>query len=205
MAAPRWSLVRFLRLKPWMSSFHGRHEGQVTKFGPTFNPVVSMPRPLHTSPCRAKRNYYFISPYPRREPIKDEPRTEVIECKEDFKHVERLLPTLQIPQPPEHKVYPTPSGWSPPKGASADTPYRVKRTRFHAVPVYLETRSSNQHWTVIKHVRGDIWTLATDLQHYLEEQEGKAIPVTVNEYAMRIRYKGLYEDKARQWLEEKGF
>lgn len=42
------------------------------------------------------------------------PRYE--ESTAEFGFVERLLPPTRIPEPPPHPKYPTPSGWSPPKG-----------------------------------------------------------------------------------------
>ncbi|XP_032804042.1 3'(2'),5'-bisphosphate nucleotidase 1 isoform X2 [Petromyzon marinus] len=35
---------------------------------------------------------------------------------DDFHYVERLIPPLRVPTPPKHERYPTPSGWSPPRG-----------------------------------------------------------------------------------------
>lgn len=167
--------------------------------------LVGTHQHLHTSPCRAKRNYYFIPPYEKNDPVTDEPRTEVIESAEDFKHVERLLPPMQVPSVPEHSQYPTPSGWSPPSGSAAGIPYNVSRTRFHSIPVFIETRNGSQHWTLVKNIKGDIWAMAEDLKSHLEEFEKKEVPVTVNEVTMKIRYKGLYEDRTKEWLIAQGF
>ncbi|XP_797620.2 39S ribosomal protein L49, mitochondrial [Strongylocentrotus purpuratus] len=167
--------------------------------------MVRESRTLHTSTCRGKRNHYFIPAYPKDDPVRDEPRTELIESKEDFKYVERLLPSMQVPAVPNHTQYPTPSGWSPPSGAASDLPYSVSRTRFHQIPVFTETKKMTQHWTLVKNIKGDIWFMAEDLRKHLEEQQGRDIPVTINEVSMKVRYKGLYEDQVKQWLTEKGF
>ena len=55
--------------------------------------------------------------YHRKTKINEaEPKTGFLESSDDFKFVERLIPSLEPPTPPVHEKYPTPSGWSPPTG-----------------------------------------------------------------------------------------
>ena len=85
--------------------------------------------------------------------------TKVIESKEEFKHVLKLLPHEIVPEPPTHGSYPTPSGWQPPKITKSNMlPYAVLRTRFHNFPIYLEEREGGSRKLVrIKNIQGDIW------------------------------------------------
>ena len=49
-------------------------------------------------------------------PLKEAPKfTDVIESKEEWKWVERLMPMKVVPEVPHHDSYPTPSGWFPPR------------------------------------------------------------------------------------------
>lgn len=41
----------------------------------------------------------------------------IIESHDEYRFVERLIPRLQVPEPPKHTEV-TPSGWIPPKGMS---------------------------------------------------------------------------------------
>ncbi|XP_070578912.1 large ribosomal subunit protein mL49-like [Ptychodera flava] len=131
--------------------------------------------------------------------------TDVLESKEDFKYVERLLPQLQVPSPPKHSEYPTPSGWMPPKDKSTKLPYFVKRTRLHNWPVYtLIKNGGTRQLTVVRKIEGDIWALEKDLRQHLESIVGHTIASHVNEVGMFIHYKGIYENEVKEWLKEKG-
>ncbi|XP_071963792.1 large ribosomal subunit protein mL49-like isoform X2 [Antedon mediterranea] len=133
-------------------------------------------------------------------------RTEVIESKDDFKYVQRLIPPLQIPEPPKHASYPTPCGWSPPTGPLSDCPYFVRRTRYHNIPVYTEIKHfGTQILTSITHIDGDIWVLANELKDHLQQFEEYTIPMQVHEYTKQIRYKGTFEKQVKKYLLEKGF
>jgi large subunit ribosomal protein L49 len=58
--------------------------------------------------------------------------TNVVESKEEFKYVEKLLPIQVVPEPPKHDSYPTPSGWIPVNPEkSSKLPYHIFRTRFY--------------------------------------------------------------------------
>ncbi|XP_038074742.1 39S ribosomal protein L49, mitochondrial-like [Patiria miniata] len=147
-------------------------------------------------------NFYHPKDLVREE----DARTEYIESKEDFKYVERLIPSLEPPTPPAHEKYPTPSGWAPPKGAVPGTPYTVRRTRYHSIPVYLKLKFGNtQQLTVIKNIEGDIWALAEELKTHLERLEGCTLPMRVSEFGRWVHFKGMFRDEVKQWLVEKGF
>ncbi|XP_071802677.1 large ribosomal subunit protein mL49-like [Asterias amurensis] len=145
--------------------------------------------------------------YHRKDTIDEsQPKTGYIESKEDFKFVERLIPSLQPPTPPVHEKYPTPSGWSPAKGAAPGTPYSIRRTRYHSVPVYLELKyGENQQLTVIKNVEGDIWAFGNDLKEHLEAKEGRPIPMRVNEVTQQVKFKGMYREAVKTWMANNGF
>lgn len=135
-----------------------------------------------------------------------EPRTKVIESKEDFRYVARLIPSLEIPKPPKHQQYPTPSGWSPPKGCKEDTPYFVRRTKYHNLPVFVsQTHGGSSIYTIVKHVDGDIWTFSDRLLKHLEAGHGAEIAMHVNEYAKMVKFKGLFQEPAMKWLTDEGF
>ncbi|PIK55214.1 putative 39S ribosomal protein L49, mitochondrial [Apostichopus japonicus] len=135
-----------------------------------------------------------------------EERTKYLESKEDFKYVERLIPSLEVPEPPKHDSYPTPSGWSPPKGSPEGLPYHVRRTRYHSHPVSIQQKhGGNQIWTIVKNVDGDIWTFGNKLLEHLEEVKGAEVGMTINEYAKRVFYKGVFKDDVIKWLENEGF
>jgi hypothetical protein len=109
----------------------------------------------------------------------------------DWSYVERIMPIKLIPEPPAHATYPTPSGWRPPRGVHASSkpyfmkscadpppslPYVVRRNRYHAFPLFLETRRDQlnidtmefEYMPVVKliPVEGDVfvsWLIYTDL------------------------------------------
>ncbi|XP_077861799.1 large ribosomal subunit protein mL49-like [Saccoglossus kowalevskii] len=131
---------------------------------------------------------------------------DYIESKEEFKHVERLLPQLEVPPPPKHSHYPTPSGWVPPKEPSEACPYHVRRTRFHNWPVYaLYKAGGNQHLTQVRRIEGDIWALDKDLKTHLASIIGETVVSHVNEVAMTIYYKGIFVQEIKDWLKDNGF
>lgn len=84
--------------------------------------------------------------------------TKVVESKEEFKFVKKLLPSPVVPDPPKHDSYPTPSGWLPPDYAkSSQLPYFVLRTRFHNFPIYPIVRNGSRKLVRIRYIEGDIW------------------------------------------------
>lgn len=85
--------------------------------------------------------------------------TNVVESTEEFKFVEKLIPSSIVPEPPKHDSYPTPSGWVPIDVEKASQlPYAVLRTRFHQFPMYpLEREGGSRKLVRIKNIDGDIW------------------------------------------------
>ncbi|KAM9367151.1 large ribosomal subunit protein mL49 [Phaethornis superciliosus] len=128
----------------------------------------------------------------------ESPPGMVEESTADYVWVERLLPPTRIPDPPQHPSYPTPSGWSPPKGPPPGLPYFVSRSRLHNLPVY--PRSGPRRLTELRRVRGDIWALERELREDLGVQE-----VQVNEVTGTLRLKGDVGGELRRWLLQKGF
>lgn len=123
------------------------------------------------NPCSSKIVNYATDNFGRyevkeRHPLpsrpttyKKEELTDVVESAEDFKFVERLIPSQVVPEPPMHDSYPTPSGWVPQDLKKCENlPYYVMRTRFHQFPMYVVEREGGSRKLVrIKNIEGDIW------------------------------------------------
>ncbi len=117
------------------------------------------------------RSYSSYSKYQKfvvkeRQPLPSRPfnlekqqLTNVIESTEEFRFVEKLLPSPIVPDPPKHESYPTPSGWVPVNVELASKlPYAVLRTRFHQFPMYaIEREGGSRKLVRIKNIEGDIW------------------------------------------------
>ncbi|RMZ99026.1 39S ribosomal mitochondrial [Brachionus plicatilis] len=139
--------------------------------------------------------------------------TSVTESKEEFKYVKKLLPSLVVPDPPEHDFYPTPSGWVPPNNEKCSKfPYFVLRTRFHNFPIYaLEREGGSRKLVKIKRIEGDIWKFDEDLRNYvekcIEKNEDKKLTIysQVNEVQRQVMVKGHYQDYISKFLIECGF
>jgi large subunit ribosomal protein L49 len=133
--------------------------------------------------------------------------TGVIESRDpdEWKFVEALLPDRIVPEPPKHAVYPTPSGWLPPK-EHVDTPYRVRRTRFHNFPVYLVVlNGGNRPFTTISKVEGDIWALDADVRQFVSEHTGKTTYTRVDEVCSKLWVRGRHLEILSQFLISRGF
>jgi hypothetical protein len=110
--------------------------------------------------------YRYNKPKTESKPLPSRPTNladaqfpNVIESKEHFKFVERILPNPIVPEPPKHESYPTPSGWVPtnPEIASKLS-YFVLRTRFHNFPIYpIEREGGSRKLVKIRYIEGDIW------------------------------------------------
>lgn len=132
--------------------------------------------------------------------------TDVIESRdpEEWKFVEALLPNKIVPEPPKHSSYPTPSGWVPPK-EHVDTPYRVRRTRFHNLPVYyVVLNGGNRPFTTISKVEGDIWALDADVREYMIEQTSKVTYTRVDEVCRKLWIRGTHLELISKFLISKG-
>ncbi|KAK7104441.1 large ribosomal subunit protein mL49-like [Littorina saxatilis] len=126
---------------------------------------------------------------------------------EEFKYVERILPSKTVPPVPHHDSYPTPSGWVPPKESAKSLPYYVRRTKNHMLPIYEEVRNGDTRKLVmIKHIDGDIWAFDADLKAHLQEvTTRKVIATQVHEMGGYLRVKGLVAEEVCQFLLDKGF
>ncbi|XP_075597598.1 large ribosomal subunit protein mL49 [Balearica regulorum gibbericeps] len=127
-------------------------------------------------------------------------RRGVKDSAADFALVQRLLPPTRVPLPPPHPTYPTPSGWSPPKGPPLPLPYFVARSRLHNLPVYARVVKGNRRLTLLRHIWGNIWELERDLREDLGVTD-----VQVNEVTGCLRIRGGCERELRAWLLQKGF
>ena len=109
-------------------------------------------KPLHPLPSRPVN-------------MNDAQFTQVVESKDDFQYVRKILPTLIVPEPPKHDQYPTPSGWVPIDVKKASKlPYYVLRTRFHNYPIYLTEREGGSRKLIrIRYIEGDIWVSKTTM------------------------------------------
>ncbi|KAL8612831.1 hypothetical protein ACOMHN_038086 [Nucella lapillus] len=127
--------------------------------------------------------------------------------KEDFRFVEDILPPRVVPPVPNHEVYPTPSGWCPPREEAQSLPYFVRRTRNHMLPMYEEERNGNTRKMVkVRNIDGDIWAFNADLRAYLLQVTGKKIVASqVHEVGGYIRVKGQLAEHVCQFLLDKGF
>ncbi|KAE8607184.1 hypothetical protein XENTR_v10011070 [Xenopus tropicalis] len=128
----------------------------------------------------------------------------IVESRDEYHFVERLIPPTQVPNPPKHSA-PTPSGWIPPKELPPQLPYFVRRSRMHNIPVYTDITHGNRHMTVVRKIEGDIWALELEVRNFLTELTGKTPPTQVNEISRTIRIKGYHDKELRTWLAEKGF
>ncbi|XP_018409814.1 PREDICTED: 39S ribosomal protein L49, mitochondrial [Nanorana parkeri] len=128
----------------------------------------------------------------------------IIESHDEYCFVERLIPRLQVPDPPKHTGV-TPSGWIPPKDTPPDLPYFVRRSRMHNIPVYKDITHGNRQMTVIRKIEGDIWALETEVKDFLTQLTGKTPATQVNEINRTIRVKGYFDTELQTWLGEKGF
>ncbi|CAD5123061.1 DgyrCDS11441 [Dimorphilus gyrociliatus] len=124
----------------------------------------------------------------------------------EWKAVQSLLPLKEIPLPPKHKSYPTPSGWVPPSSTLPDEKYHIRRTRFHQLPVYLESRLGGwHHLTVIRYCDGDLWALEADLRAEINKVKGEEPLTQVDEVCGKVRLKGAFLKEVSDFLISKGF
>ncbi len=133
---------------------------------------------------------------------------EVTKNPEEWKHVERLLPALTVPPPPEHKSFPTPSGWIPPKPEGVTHPYFVERTRYHNLPVYTEqSDGGSRKLTLICRVKGDHWKFEKDLRMFIEKKkgDGRKAYTQVDECREKVRLRGFEVELVVEFLLSKGF
>ncbi|XP_069684356.1 large ribosomal subunit protein mL49 [Periplaneta americana] len=129
---------------------------------------------------------------------------EISTSPEEWKYVERLLPSKFVPEPSTKSEYP--SGWRPPTASLSSYPYFVERNRNHMLPLYLKIQGRGEiKTTKLKRIQGDIWALQDDLKCYVEKRSGKYISLQVQEVAGHINIKGDYVRIVEEWLQDKGF
>ncbi|XP_068117832.1 large ribosomal subunit protein mL49 [Hyperolius riggenbachi] len=128
----------------------------------------------------------------------------IVESHDEYRFVERLIPPIQVPQPPKHTGI-TQSGWIPPKDTLPDLPYVVRRSRMHNIPVYKDITHGNRQMTIIRKIEGDIWALEAEVRDFLTQQTGGTPATHVNEINRTIRVKGYFDKELQTWLAEKGF
>ena len=144
---------------------------------------------------------------------KNEEITNVVESKEEFQFVEKLLCSPIVPEPPRHESYPTPSGWLPQNvEKSSKLSYAVLRTRFHNFPIYPITREGGSRKLVrIKFIEGDIWKFDKDLRAFIQKSvaiaENKKLNIysQVNEVQRQVLVKGHYQEYINNFFLHCGF
>jgi len=160
-------------------------------------------------PVREERPEYDLDTVDVGERIVSPPSkefTKVEESTAEWDKVLDILPPEVVPDPPVHDIYPTPSGWLPPKASALDSPYFVRRNRFHNYPVYLELLDGGQKkMTVTKNIEGDIWQMESDLRKRLQKNNSRRINTQVDEICRKIRVRGVHLDDVSDFLKDRGF
>ncbi|XP_014671084.1 PREDICTED: 39S ribosomal protein L49, mitochondrial-like isoform X2 [Priapulus caudatus] len=128
-----------------------------------------------------------------------------VESTEEYKWVERLLPTKLIPRVKPNLPRQMPSGWAPPPEKKPDLPYFVGRNRVYEYNVRHEVRHQTRNITQIRKVDGDIWALEKDVRDYLEAMVDYPVATQVHEVTRMVRVKGYFVEEIKQFLFEKGF
>lgn len=132
------------------------------------------------------------------------PNVKIEQNPPEWKYVEAILSPLIIPQPILKSEYP--SGWKPPTIDPKSTPYFIKRSRNHMIPVYLViTFRGTRRQTRIKRIQGDIWAFEADLRVFLQDYMKKNMSMRVNEFSGEIKILGDYVNLVKHFLSEKGF
>ncbi|XP_060588663.1 large ribosomal subunit protein mL49-like [Ruditapes philippinarum] len=123
---------------------------------------------------------------------------------DDFKFVKRLIPPTTVPPPPEHEVYPTPSGWVPPNMNIQPSEYKVRRTRNHMLPCYYRKHFSGRETIKVKSIYGDIWAFKEDAMKYFKDQ-GLRCEIRVHEIGQFVQFRGNCHETVSKFLLSKGF
>lgn len=128
---------------------------------------------------------------------------DVSKDPEEWKFVSRLLPAKYIPEPIIKDNFP--SGWKPQSTDAINSPYYVRRSRNHMVPVYLSIAQRGiRKRTTIRHILGDIWLFSTDLKKYIEDEVKHDVGLKVDEVGCRVVLRGDYAHFAQKFILEKG-
>lgn len=133
-----------------------------------------------------------------------QPNVRVEHNPPEWKYVEAILPPLIVPKPSVKSDYS--SGWKPQTIDPKSTPYFIKRSSNHQVPVYLRiTFRGTRRQTIIKNIQGDIWVFEADLRAFLEDYMKKNMSIRINEFTGRLLILGDYVNLVKHFLAEKGF
>jgi len=138
----------------------------------------------------------------------------------EWSYVERLLAPAVVPPPPPHPQYPTASGWTPPKPDPTLT-WRVKRKKDHHYDITVD-----QSWktkagapgmfqvTTVGGIEGDIWAFHREAKAYLmtrlpapqkwQKRRPQEVETTVDEWASKIGFKGIFDQQLKEFLLSKG-
>ncbi|CAF0949137.1 unnamed protein product [Brachionus calyciflorus] len=186
----------FLRVNK-LNALVGKNSYQLANFSRRSNQSIQERKPLPSRPFNFEQDQL----------------TNVIESKEEFDFVKKLLPNLIVPEPPKHESYPTPSGWVAPNyEKSSNLSYYVLRTRFHNYPIYpLEREGGSRKLVKIKRVEGDIWQFDKDLRKFIEEclekyeNKKQTVYTQVNEVQRQVVVKGHHQEYVNKFFIECGF
>ncbi|KAK9512351.1 hypothetical protein O3M35_000796 [Rhynocoris fuscipes] len=152
----------------------------------------------------APKHYSYYYPGEKKYDSEQSIEYDVSKDPEEWKFVERLLPSKWINDPVPKDSYP--SGWKPPDPSALSLPYYVRRTKNHMLPIYLNTSKRGQRkLTIIRLIRGNIWLLHDELKKYIEDNSGKEIGIKVDELAGKLIIKGDHFYYANEWIKTKGF
>lgn len=89
---------------------------------------------------------------------------------------------------------------------SVESPYFVRRSRNHMIPVYLTiSHRGFRRLTTIRHVMGDIWLFIEELKKFLEKELGHSVGYKVDEVGCKVVLRGDYCHLSEQFLRDKGF
>jgi len=138
---------------------------------------------------------------------------------EEWKYVERLLPSRLIPEVPKKDYYP--SGFKLPRYSAEEAiekyQYFVGRTHNHMLPVYCEVRiipvDKKQHRDIeeetlvtnLRKAEGDLFQLRKDLDDFLFAKYKREFICQVSELQNMLVWSGDFEDEIKEFLLNKGF
>jgi len=161
---------------------------------------------------------YWLDPWRYAAGVHKDPApvyTDFEESKSEFHWVQRLLPFDQVPDPPKHDRYPTPSGWRAPKYPPPDLPYYIRRDHYHMFPLHIECRRDRLNpqtyefdyveIVTMKNIEGDVFACEKDLRRYVEDRLNKKVGTHISEAQGKIRIKGVDRSLLEQFLIDCGF
>jgi len=139
----------------------------------------------------------------------------------EWSYVERLLAPPFIPPPPPHFAYPTPSGWTPPT-PDRSLAWVVRRKKDQHFDIKVEEQwkqisgapGAGFMLTTLSGIEGDIWAFHREAKAYLlsrlpaaqkwQKRQPREIDTRVDEWAAKIDFKGIHDEKLTDFLISKG-